>query len=148
MQRLLSSLLAVFVLVTSVSAHNWDPSSKEDVCHEEKLLGFFQFLWDLTEGSGTPQHCHYSQATLRKIREEEQRRMREEEQRRRRAERAIRVGTILLAVGGAVYLVKSRRDKGKDEKEDNKRFTLSVYNSPSSSSYAVQGIKINLSIPF
>ena len=145
MQRFLSSLLAVFVLVTSVSAHNWDPSSKEDVCHEEKLPGFFQFLWDLTEGSGTPQHCHYSQATLRKIREEEQRR-------RRRAERAERVETILLTVGGAVWLgyfmIKSRRDKGKDEKEDTKRFTLSVYNSPSSSSYAVQGIKINLSIPF
>ena len=73
---------------------------------------------------------------------------RERERLRRDRERLRNGLGIGLFCLGIFYILKRGTE---DEKEDNKRFTLSAYNSPNSPSFplsdAVQGININFSIP-
>ena len=137
---LLRIILCMVIATSPLSAHDdWLPEDG-DYCHKRA-----RFML-ITQGD----HCHKTYPPgeepdwyLEKIEETKRKREKEKETEKRNE----RMAWIVVGGWAVWYLV----DRIKEEKEDNKRFTLSAYNSPNSpsfpSSYAVQGIKINFSLP-
>ena len=162
---LLRIILCMVIAASPLYADNWNPDRQGDVCHRTPRSpgSHTSILWFLNKGKSTV-IVIIGLLRLRALLKREREREREEERERQarekeraetlkkreeERERQASLRMTLILLGGLV--VWGLVNRIKEEKEDNKRFTLSAYNSPNSpsfpSSYAVQGIKINFSLP-